>query len=91
LAWRLKRPDVALYNTIGELKYGLAYPDGASQRVDPDRVQQWMHDARQLGSVGVLMRVKGQDELHEIDRLPKDGKRYEQGNLVILIFPQGAS
>jgi 4-amino-4-deoxy-L-arabinose transferase len=91
LAWRLKRPDVALYNTIGELKYGLAYPDGASQRVDPDRVQQWMHDARQRGSVGVLMRVKGQDELHEIDRLPKDGKRYEQGNLVILIFPQGAS
>ncbi|MCP1518422.1 4-amino-4-deoxy-L-arabinose transferase [Pseudomonas migulae] len=91
LAWRLKRPDVALYNTIGELKYGLAYPDGVSQRVDPDRVQQWMHDARQRGSVGVLMRVKGEDELHEIDRLPKDGKRYEQGNLVILIFPQGAS
>ena len=91
LAWRLKRPDVALYNTIGELKYGLAYPDGVSQRVDPDRVQQWMHDARQRGSVGVLMRVKGEDELHEIDRLPKDGKRYEQGNLVILIFPQGAT
>ncbi|WP_207284295.1 MULTISPECIES: lipid IV(A) 4-amino-4-deoxy-L-arabinosyltransferase [unclassified Pseudomonas] len=91
LAWRLKRPDVALYNTIGELKYGLAYPDGMSQRVDPDRVQQWMHDARQRGSVGVLMRVKGEDELREIDRLPKDGKRYEQGNLVILIFPQGAS
>ena len=91
LAWRLKRPDVALYNTIGELKYGLAYPDGALQRVDPDRVQQWMHDARQRGSVGVLMRVKGEDELREIDRLPKDGKRYEQGNLVILIFPQGAS
>ncbi|MHC8354067.1 lipid IV(A) 4-amino-4-deoxy-L-arabinosyltransferase [Pseudomonas sp. LB3P81] len=91
LAWRLKRPDVALYNTIGELKYGLAYPDGAQQRVDPDRVQQWMHDARQNGSVGVLMRVKGEDELREIERLPKDGKRYEQGNLVILIFPQGAS
>ena len=91
LAWRLKRPDVALYNTIGELKYGLAYPDGAQQRVDPDRVLQWMRDARRNGSVGVLMRVKGEDELREIDRLPKDGKRYEQGNLVILIFPQGAS
>lgn len=91
LAWRLKRPDVALYNTIGELKYGLAYPDGVQQRVDPERVQQWMHDARLRGSVGVLMRVKGEDELREVDRLPKDGKRYEQGNLVILIFPQGAS
>ncbi|AHZ67592.1 4-amino-4-deoxy-L-arabinose transferase [Pseudomonas mandelii JR-1] len=91
LAWRLKRPDVALYNTIGELKYGLAYPDSVQQRVDPDQVQQWMHNARQSGSVGVVMRVKGEDELQEIERLPKDGKRYEQGNLVILIFPQGAS
>ncbi|MET0847003.1 MAG: lipid IV(A) 4-amino-4-deoxy-L-arabinosyltransferase [Pseudomonas sp.] len=91
LAWRLKRPDVALYNTIGELKYGLAYPDSVRQRVDPEQVQQWMRNARQNGSVGVVMRVKGADELQEIERLPKDGKRYEQGNLVILIFPQGAS
>ena len=91
LAWRLKRPDVALYNTIGELKYGLAYPDGAQQRVDPKQVQAWMRDARQRGSVGVVMRIKGDDELREIERLPKDGKRYEQGNIVILIFPQEAS
>ncbi|WP_437180845.1 hypothetical protein [Pseudomonas mandelii] len=28
-------------------------------------------------------------EVHQ--RLSKDGKRYEQGNLVILIFPQGVS
>jgi 4-amino-4-deoxy-L-arabinose transferase len=91
LAWRLKRPDVALYNTIGELKYGLAYPEGAQQQVDPNQVQAWMRDARQSGSVGVVMRIKGDDELLEIERLPKDGKRYEQGNIVILIFPQEAS
>jgi 4-amino-4-deoxy-L-arabinose transferase len=35
--------------------------------------------------------VKSDDELHEIDLLPKDGKRYEQGNIVILIFPKAAS
>lgn len=91
LAWRLKRPDVALYNTIGELKYGLAYPDGAQQQVHPNQVQAWMRNARQSGSVGVVMRVKGDEELQEIERLPKDGKRYEQGNIVILIFPQEAS
>nr|WP_315445464.1 lipid IV(A) 4-amino-4-deoxy-L-arabinosyltransferase [uncultured Pseudomonas sp.] len=91
LAWRLKRPQVALYNTIGELKYGLAYPDGIQQRVDPEQVQQWMREARRSGSVGVVMRVKGQDELDEIDRLPKDGVRYEQGNLVIMILPKEAS
>ncbi|WP_085646644.1 MULTISPECIES: lipid IV(A) 4-amino-4-deoxy-L-arabinosyltransferase [unclassified Pseudomonas] len=91
LSWRVKRPQVALYNTIGELKYGLAYPDGIHQRVDPDQVQQWMREARRTGSVGVVMRVKGQDELDELDRLPKDGVRYEQGNLVIMILPQEAS
>jgi 4-amino-4-deoxy-L-arabinose transferase len=91
LAWRLKTPQVALYNTIGELKYGLAYPDGIQQRVDPDQVQQWMREARRSGSVGVVMRVKGQDELDEIDKLPKDGVRYEQGNLVIMILPKVAS
>lgn len=91
LSWRLKRPQVALYNTIGELKYGLAYPDGIQQRVDPDQVQQWMREARKTGSVGVVMRVKGQDELDELDRLPKDGVRYEQGNLVIMMLPQEAS
>ncbi|MFY0730657.1 lipid IV(A) 4-amino-4-deoxy-L-arabinosyltransferase [Pseudomonas sp. NFX15] len=88
LAWRVKRPEVAFFNTIGELKYGLAYPDSLKQRVDPDQVQQWMHDARQQGSVGVVMRVKGDEELRELDQLPKEGKRYEQGNLVILIIPQ---
>ncbi len=82
---------MALYNTIGELKYDLAYADSVKQRVDPDKVQQWMREARQSGSVGVVMRVKGDGELQEIERLPKDGKRYEQGNLVILIFPQGVS
>ncbi|MBT2341169.1 MULTISPECIES: lipid IV(A) 4-amino-4-deoxy-L-arabinosyltransferase [Pseudomonas] len=91
LAWRLKRAEVALYNTIGELKYGLAYPDGIHQRVDPAQVQQWMREARASGSVGVVMRVKGDEELQEIERLPKDGTRYERGNLVILIFPKEAS
>jgi 4-amino-4-deoxy-L-arabinose transferase len=90
LAWRMKRPDVSFYNTIGELKYGLAYPDSLKQRVDPDQIQQWMREARQQGSVGVVMRVKGDEELQELEQLPKEGKRYEQGNLVILIIPQAA-
>ncbi|MNF33935.1 Undecaprenyl phosphate-alpha-4-amino-4-deoxy-L-arabinose arabinosyl transferase [compost metagenome] len=90
LSWRVKRPEVAFFNTIGELKYGLAYPDSLKQRVNSDQVQQWMHDARQQGSVGVVMRVKGEEELRELEQLPKEGKRYEQGNLVILIIPQAA-
>ena len=88
LAWRLQRPEVALYNTVGEMKYGLAYPDASHRRVNTEEVQQWMSDARKTGSVGVVMRVKSSDELREIELLPKDAKRYEQGNIVILIFAQ---
>ncbi|WP_192551790.1 lipid IV(A) 4-amino-4-deoxy-L-arabinosyltransferase [Pseudomonas sp. IzPS59] len=91
LAWRLKQPKVALYNTVGELKYGLSYPEGTEQRITTDEVQQWVRDARRTGSVGVVMRVKGDDELHEVDLLPKDGTRYEQGNLVIIVLPKDPS
>ncbi|WP_095184757.1 lipid IV(A) 4-amino-4-deoxy-L-arabinosyltransferase [Pseudomonas sp. Irchel 3H9] len=90
LAWRVKRPDVTLYNTVGEVKYGLAFDDAAHHKVGTTQVQQWMSDARKHGAVGVVMRVKGDDEIAEVDLLPKDGKRYEQGNIVILVFPQVA-
>ena len=90
LAWRLQRADITLYNTVGEVKYGLAYPDAAQRKVDMTQVQQWMSEARQKGAVGVVMRVKGDDEIAEVNLLPQDGKRFEQGNLVILVFPQAA-
>ncbi|MBF6031004.1 lipid IV(A) 4-amino-4-deoxy-L-arabinosyltransferase [Pseudomonas sp. P115] len=88
LSWRLARPDVTLYNTVGEVKYGLAYPDASQHKVDTSQIQQWMSAARKKGAVGVVMRVKGDDEIAEVALLPNDGQRYEQGNLMILIFPQ---
>jgi len=88
LAWRLGRPDVTLYNTEGEVKYGLGYADSAARKVDLNQVQPWIAQARQQGTVGVVMRVKSSDEAHEVELLPKDAKRYEQGNIVIFIIPQ---
>ncbi|MDF2398708.1 lipid IV(A) 4-amino-4-deoxy-L-arabinosyltransferase [Pseudomonas sp. 3MA1] len=88
LAWRLRRPDVTLYNTEGEVKYGLGYADTAARKVDLNQVQPWIEQARKQGSIGVVMRVKSSDEVHEVELLPKDAKRYEQGNIVIFIIPQ---
>lgn len=88
LAWRLNRPDIDLYNIVGEVKYGIGYPDARHRQVDLDEVRQWMTQARKLGSVGVVMRVNSTEEVHEVELLPIDGKRYEQGNLTILIFPR---
>jgi 4-amino-4-deoxy-L-arabinose transferase len=91
LAWRLKRPNVALLNTRGELDYGLGYPDVNGRAIGLDEFQSWMTQARREGAVGVVIRTKGDDELHELDLLPKEGKRYDEGNLVILIFERSAS
>ena len=88
LAWRLGRADVTLYNTEGEVKYGLGYADSAARKVDLNQVQPWIAENRQQGTIGVVMRVKSSDEAHEVELLPKDAKRYEQGNIVIFIIPQ---
>ncbi|WP_397452732.1 lipid IV(A) 4-amino-4-deoxy-L-arabinosyltransferase [Pseudomonas sp. NA-150] len=88
LSWRLNRPDVDLYNVVGEVKYGITYADAIHRQVDRDKVQRWMTEARKKGSVGVVMRVNSPGETDEIGRLPKDGKRYVRGNMTILIFAQ---
>ncbi|MGE8065784.1 lipid IV(A) 4-amino-4-deoxy-L-arabinosyltransferase [Pseudomonas sp. NPDC089569] len=88
LSWLTKRPQVDLYNVIGELKYGLDDPAMASRKVTMDNVGQWMTEARKKGSVGVVMRVNSVDEVQEVEALPLDGQRYQRGNLQILIFPQ---
>ncbi|MDE1165323.1 MAG: lipid IV(A) 4-amino-4-deoxy-L-arabinosyltransferase [Pseudomonas sp.] len=86
LAWHTKNPQVALYNTAGETKYGLGFDDAKDRQVSLDDIGAWMAQARQKGSVGVVMRVKSPEEQHEIDLLPKDGKRYQQGNVMIFVF-----
>ena len=88
LSWRLGRPQVDLFNTIGELKYGLDDPAMASRKVGLDDVGQWMTEARKKGSVGVVMRVNSVQEAQEIELLPVDGKHYRKGNLEIFIFAQ---
>ncbi|WP_242208121.1 MULTISPECIES: lipid IV(A) 4-amino-4-deoxy-L-arabinosyltransferase [unclassified Pseudomonas] len=86
LAWRLKRPQVDLFNTVGELKYGLDDPAMAARKVGLDDVGQWMTDARKKGSVAVVMRVNSTQEAQEIELLPADGTHYQRGNLQIYIF-----
>ena len=88
LSWRLGRPDITLYNSTGELKYGLGYADSAGRQVDMDSIDRWMKEARLRGSVGVVMRVHSALETHEVELLPQGGKRYERGDLAIFIFPK---
>ncbi|WP_338487308.1 lipid IV(A) 4-amino-4-deoxy-L-arabinosyltransferase [Pseudomonas trivialis] len=88
LAWRLNRADVTLYNTEGELRYGLTYADAAHRKVNLETVQAWLTEARKHGSVGVLLRVRSTSEHREEGQLPPGGKRYRKGDLVITLYPQ---
>lgn len=88
LSWRLGRPEVAFYDTEGELRYGLKYADSVHRKVDLDSVQTWLAQARQQGSVGVLMRVRSTSEHREEGQLPPGGKRYRKGALLLIIYPQ---
>ncbi|MBC2384982.1 lipid IV(A) 4-amino-4-deoxy-L-arabinosyltransferase [Pseudomonas sp. WS 5106] len=88
LSWRLKRPEVTLYDTEGELRYGLQYAGSVHRKVELDQVQDWLYEARQHGSVGVLLRVSSTSEMREAGQLPLGGKRYSKGYLQLIIYPQ---
>ena len=88
LAWRLQRPEVALYDTEGELRYGLQYADSVHRKVELEEVQTWLKEARQQGSVGVLLRVNSTSEMREAGQLPPGGTRYYKGYLELIIYPK---
>lgn len=88
LAWHIGNPQITLYNTGGETRYGLRYPDVQGRWVNTYAVLPWLAQARSQGSVGVVMRVKGEDEQAELAILPPSSRRFEAGSIVILIYDQ---
>ncbi len=88
LAWRLRRSDMTLYDTRGELKYGLSYPEHSQRSVPLADIRQWLWRARQDGSVAVLLRINSASDRYQLALLPGDGERYLNGNLVLAILPQ---
>ncbi len=90
LAWRLNRTDVSFFNTWNELDYGLGYPDVTGREVTLKGIAEWMTQARREGQVGVVMRGRSDEELRELELLPKDAERYDEGNLIILIYGKSA-
>ncbi|WP_448679320.1 lipid IV(A) 4-amino-4-deoxy-L-arabinosyltransferase [Pseudomonas nicosulfuronedens] len=90
LAWRTQRSDINLFNTEGELKYGLAYPEGQGRSVALEDIHAWIDRARAEGSIGVVMRVNSASDEAELAMLPTDAISYRQNHLVVLLIPQAA-
>ena len=90
LAWRARRSDITLFNTEGELKYGLAYPEGQGRSIAPKDIRAWIDRARAEGSIGVVMRVNDDADEKDLALLPSDAISYRQNHLVVLLIPQAS-
>lgn len=90
LAWRTGRADVTLLNTVGELKYGLGFPEGSGRSLALSEVDAWIAKARAVGSIGVLLRVNGASDEADLARMPKDAISFRQNHLVVVLVPKAA-
>lgn len=88
LAWRTGRADVTLLNTVGELKYGIGYPEGAGRSLTLKEVDGWIARARSEGSISVLLRVNSASDEQDLARMPRDAISYRQNHLVVLLIPK---
>ena len=57
MAWELKRDDVTMVHSAGELAYGLRYLDSRDRLLRPGELADWIGRARREGNVVMLLRV----------------------------------
>lgn len=80
LAWELERSDITLFDQVGELKYGLNYPDGEGRFVAKTDFTQWLAEHRKYDTVALVI-LFSKDERIENSTLPKPDCIYVQGRL----------
>lgn len=88
LGWELKRSDIILFGSRGELAYGLAYPDGQGRFVRETDFSDWLAQRRQQGIVSLILHQDKPDDFTRL-ALPAPDNIYEQGRMVLIqYFPQ---
>lgn len=88
LAWELKRSDIMLFGTRGELTYGMSYPDGEGRFVREDDFTNWLSQHRQEGVISLVLHQSKKDDFTRMP-IPKPDNVYVQGRMVFIqYFPQ---
>ncbi|WP_086872802.1 lipid IV(A) 4-amino-4-deoxy-L-arabinosyltransferase [Kosakonia pseudosacchari] len=88
LAWELKRSDIMLFGTRGELTYGMSYPDGEGRFVREDDFTNWLSQHRQEGAISLVLHQSKKDDFTRMP-IPKPDNVYVQGRMVFIqYFPQ---
>ncbi|AUO67225.1 4-amino-4-deoxy-L-arabinose lipid A transferase [Citrobacter freundii complex sp. CFNIH2] len=85
LAWELNRSDIILFGQMGELKYGLNYPDVKGRFVSNDEIAQWIETHRQQGAVSLVILLSKNDDIARAG-LPEPDNLTIQGRLAYLQY-----
>lgn len=86
LGWQLKRTDIQLVGSDGELAYGLRKPDGAGRYLNSEEFPEWLTQARKQGQVTLL--VKQDKDTDGASAWPKADLSLSSHRLLLLIYRQ---
>jgi len=86
IAWELQRSDVMMYNSPGELNYGLSnYADSKDRLVASEDLANWLPVHRQQGNVSLVMLLSKNEE-PDMTRIPAPDHIYRHGRLVLFFY-----
>lgn len=81
VAWELKRSDIWLTETAGELAYGLAYPDNPRPLIEKEQFAAWLAAQRQQHAVALILKLSAR-ESKDLKELPEPNHQMRLGQLV---------
>lgn len=85
IAWQMKRSDIDLYDSQGELEYGLAYPGNEDRFTTAENFPQWLDKHRRLGNVALVLLLSDGEKLEQLS-LPAPDNTWSDGHLVLLQY-----
>ncbi|UDG81125.1 Undecaprenyl phosphate-alpha-4-amino-4-deoxy-L-arabinose arabinosyl transferase [Candidatus Hartigia pinicola] len=85
LAWEAQNSNIYLYNTTGELAYGLEYLDSQYRLVRSEQFITWLRKVRKKGQVLVFFLLRYKTDLPNI---PKPDEIISNSRMVIAVYHQ---
>lgn len=85
IAWQMQRSDIDLYQSKGELGYGLDYPGNEARFTTSADFPQWLEKHRRSGNVALVILLSNGRTLEQL-ALPKPDDIRSDGHLVLLRY-----